>query len=82
VVDVAYLKPGLLEVRTGMATGDDKVAGAVADENLNGFCNNDPGMPVRYRWSVRNSTLRLRYVSGRACPGFTQFLSDVPMTRP
>jgi hypothetical protein len=80
-IDVAYVGPGLLEVRTGMATGHDKVAGAVADEDLNGFCNNEPGKPVRYRWSVRNSKLRLRYVSGHACPGFTQFLSGVPMTR-
>lgn len=44
MIDVAYLKPGLLEVRTGMATGHDRVAGAPADQDLNGFCNNDPGM--------------------------------------
>jgi hypothetical protein len=81
VLDVAYLKPGLVEVRTGMATGHDKVAGAASDEDLNGFCNNDPGMPVRYRWSVRGSKLQFRYVSGHACPGFTPFLSDAPMTR-
>jgi hypothetical protein len=74
-LDVAYLKPGLLEVRTGMATGHDQVAGAPADEDLNGFCNNDPGMPVRYRWSVKGSQLQFRYVSGKACPGFTQFLT-------
>ena len=35
VLDVAYLKPGVLEVRTGMATGHDRVVGAVADEDLN-----------------------------------------------
>jgi hypothetical protein len=81
VIDVAYLKPGLLEVRTGMATGHDTVAGGAADEDLNGFCNNAPGRPVRYRWSVTGSTLRFRYVSGRACPGFTQFLAGAPMTR-
>jgi hypothetical protein len=81
VLDVAYLKPGLLEVRTGMATGHDEVAGAASDEDLSGFCNNEPGVPVRYRWSVRGSKLQFRYVSGQACPGFTQFLSDAPMTR-
>ncbi len=81
VLDVAYLKPGLVEIRTGMATGHDKVAGAATDEDLNGFCNNDPGMPVRYRWSVRGSKLQFRYVSGHACPAFTPFLSDAPMTR-
>jgi hypothetical protein len=81
LLDVAYPGPGLVEVRTGMATGHDQVAGAAADEDLNGFCNNDPGKPVRYRWSVRGSTLRFRYLGGHACPGFTQFLTDAPMTR-
>jgi hypothetical protein len=81
VIDVAYLKPGLVEVRTGMATGHDKVAGGASDEDLNGFCNNDPGMPVRYQWSVRGPKVQFRYVSGHACPGFTPFLSDAPMTR-
>jgi hypothetical protein len=75
VLNVAYLKPGLLEVRTGMATGHDTVVGAPADEDLNGFCNNAPGMPVRYRWSVKGSKLQFRYVSGKACPGFTPFLA-------
>jgi hypothetical protein len=82
LLDVAYLKPGLVEIRTGMATGHDQVAGAASDEDLNGFCNNDPGKPVRYRWSVSSgSKLQFRYVSGKACPGFTQFLSNAPMTR-
>jgi hypothetical protein len=81
VLDVAYLKPGLLEVRTGMATGHDTVVGAPADEDLNGFCNNEPGRPVRYRWSVEGPKLRFRYVSGRACPGFTHFLTDARLTR-
>lgn len=81
VLDVAYLRPGLLEVRTGMATGHDTVVGAAVDEDLNGFCNNDPGMPVRYRWSVTGSKLQLRYVSGHACPGFTQFLTNGSITR-
>src|SRR6185437_6733991 len=81
LLDVAYLRPGLLEVRTGMATGHDTVVGAAADEDLNGFCNNQPGMPVRYRWSAAGSKLQFRYVSGQACPGFTQFLTDAPMAR-
>jgi hypothetical protein len=81
LVDVAYLKPGLVEVRTGMATGHDKVAGAASDQDLNGFCSNDPGMPVRYHWSVSGSKLQFRYVSGQACPDFTEFLSGGPMTR-
>jgi hypothetical protein len=81
LLDVAYLKPGLLEVRTGMATGHDTVVGGAADEDLNGFCNNEPGMPVRYRWSITGSRLHFRYLSGQACPGFTQFLTDAPMAR-
>jgi hypothetical protein len=81
LLDVAYLKPGLLEVRTGMAAGHDTIVGAAADEDLNGWCNNDPGMPVRYRWSVSGSKLQFRYVGGRACPGFTQFLTNAPMAR-
>lgn len=81
VIDVAYLAPGLVEIRTGMATGHDRVVGAANDEDLNGFCNNNPGKPVRYRWSVTGSTLHLRYVSGHACPGFTEFLTGAAMTR-
>jgi hypothetical protein len=81
LLDVAYLKPGLVEVRTGMATGHDTVVGAAADEDLNGFCNNEPGMPVRYRWSITGSKLQFRYVSGHACPGFTRFLTGAPMAR-
>lgn len=81
LLDVAYPKSSLLEVRTGMATGHDQVAGAAGDQDLNGWCNNEPGKPVRYRWSVRGSKLHLRYASGRACPGFTQFLTDAAITR-
>jgi hypothetical protein len=81
LLDVAYLKPGLVEIRSGMATGHDKVVGTAADEDLNGFCNNEPGMPVRYRWSITGSRLHFRYVSGQACPGFTRFLTDAPMAR-
>ena len=81
VIDVAYLAPGRVEIRTGMATGHDQVVGAAHDDDLNGWCNNDPGKPVRYRWSVSGTQLQLRYVSGHACPGFTQFLTGTAMTR-
>jgi hypothetical protein len=73
-VDVAYLSPGLLEVRTGMATGHDLVSGAASDNDLNGWCNDAPGSPARYRWSVNRSHLHFTFVSGLPCPGFTQFL--------
>ncbi len=74
-VDVAYLAPGLVEVRTGMATGHDVHNGASTDDDLNGWCDDAPGSPVRYRWSVRGGLLHFAYVSGDACSGFTEFLT-------
>lgn len=68
LLDVAYLSAGLLEVRTGMATGHPKY-------DLNGWCSNDPGLPVRYRWSVTPKVLSLRFVGGTACPGFNAFVT-------
>jgi len=73
--DVAYLSPGLVEIRTGMATGHDMVAGAPSDNDLNGWCNNDPGSPARYKWSVTGTYLRLTFAGGHPCPGFTKFLT-------
>ena len=73
--DVAYLSPGLVEVRTGMATGHDMVAGAPSDDDLNGWCNNAPGSPARYRWSVTGTQLRFTFAGGHPCPGFTRFSS-------
>ena len=73
--DVAYLSPGLVEIRTGMATGHDMVAGAPSDNDLNGWCNNDPGSPARYKWSVTGTHLRLTFAGGHPCPGFTKFLT-------
>ncbi len=74
-VDVAYLSPGLVEIRTGMATGHDVAAGAPVDDDLNGWCNNEPGSPARYRWSVSGTHLRFTFASGHPCPGFTEFLT-------
>jgi hypothetical protein len=81
LIDVAYAAPGLVEFRTGMATGHDLIVGAEKDQDLNGWCNNDPGKPVGYRWSVSGSQLHLRYVEGVACPGFTKFLTGAAITR-
>jgi len=69
LLDVAYLSAGLLEVRTGMATGHP-------DYDLNGWCNNDPGQPVRYRWSVTARGLSLHFAGGSACSGFTGFVTS------
>jgi hypothetical protein len=68
LLNVAYLSGGLLEVRTGMATGHPGF-------DLNGWCNNEPGSPVRYRWSVQGDALALAFASGTACPGFTEFIT-------
>ena len=73
--DVAYLSPGLVEIRTGMATGHDMVAGAPSDNDLNGWCNNAPGAPARYQWTVTGTHLRLTFAGGHPCPGFTGFLT-------
>jgi hypothetical protein len=67
-IDVAYLSPGLLEVRTGMATGHPT-------HDLNGWCNGAPGKPARYHWSVTGTALSFSFVSGHACPGFTTFIT-------
>jgi hypothetical protein len=67
-VDVAYLHSGLLEVRTGMATGHE-------GHDLNGWCNDEPGSPVRYGWSVKGKALRLTSAGGTPCPGFTEFIT-------
>ena len=73
--DVAYPSPGLVEIRTGMATGHDMVAGAPSDNDLNGWCNNAPGAPARYRWTVTGTHLRFTFAGGHPCPGFTGFLT-------
>ena len=75
--DVAYLSPGLVEIRTGMAIGHDSVATGGADNDLNGWCNDDPGSPARYQWSVTGTQLRLTSAGGNPCPGFTAFLTTV-----
>jgi hypothetical protein len=72
--DVAYLSPGLVQIRTGMATGHDMVAGAPSDDDLNGWCNNAPGSPARYRWSVTGTHLRFTFAGGHPWPRLHQIL--------
>jgi hypothetical protein len=68
LLDVAYLTPRLLEVRTGMASGHEGF-------DLNGWCNDEPGTPVRFRWSVSGAHLLFTFAGGHACPGFSEFVA-------
>ena len=66
--DVAYLSPGLAEIRTGMATGHQNT-------DLNAWCNNEPGTPVRVHWTVHGNLLSFTPVgSQKGSCGFTTFL--------
>jgi hypothetical protein len=73
LLDVAYLQPGLLEIRTGMFT---EPVTQNPELDGNGWCGDDPGQPVRYRWSVTAKGLTMRPTGGRACPGFNAFMAS------
>jgi hypothetical protein len=70
---VAYLEPGLLEIRTGMFTEPDT---HTPELDGNGWCSDDPGQPVRFSWSVTATGLSMRPAGGLACPGFTAFMTS------
>jgi hypothetical protein len=78
MLDVVYPSAGQLVFQTGMATGHPLygTASQSVGLDLNGWCNNDPGTPVRYRWSVSARGLTLRYEGGQACPGFNGFMTS------
>jgi hypothetical protein len=57
LIDVAYPSAGLLEVRTGIATGHPH-------SDLDGWCNGAPGSPARYRWSVQGADLQFAFAAG------------------
>jgi hypothetical protein len=63
LLDVVYPARGSLAVHTGMVTDRAKF-------DQNGWCNDAPGPPVRYRWSVHGRHLTLRLAGGHPCPGF------------
>jgi hypothetical protein len=66
--DVVYLSHQLAEIRTGMATGHPNTDG-------NAWCNNEPGSPVRVKWSVHGNLLSFTPVGNQAAScGFTAFL--------
>lgn len=63
LLDVAYLSPGLVEIRQGMFTSPD------SQLDGNGWCNNDPGPTVRLRYAVRGRTLTFTPIGPRGCGG-------------
>ena len=63
LLDVAYLSPGLLEIRQGMFTSPD------SQLDGNGWCNNAPGPTVRLRYAVQGKTLTFTAVGPRGCGG-------------
>jgi hypothetical protein len=69
LLDVAYLAPGLVEVRTGIVSGP-------AGFDVNPWCGDRPESPARYRWSVDRRELRFTFAGGRPCHGFTRFLTQ------
>jgi hypothetical protein len=63
LLDVAYLSPGLLEIRTGMFTSP----GSQLDGN--GWCNNEPGPTVRLRYVIHAKMLAFTPIGRRGCGG-------------
>ena len=78
MLDVVYPSPGQLVFQTGMATGHPLygTASQTGGFDLNGWCSNDPGTPVRYHWSVTAHGLSLQYEGGQPCPGFNAFMTS------
>jgi len=63
LLDIAYLSPGLLEIRQGMFTSPD------SQLDGNGWCNNDPGPTVRLRYTIQGNTLTFTPISPLGCDG-------------
>jgi hypothetical protein len=80
MLDVVYPAAGQLVFQTGMATGHPLYGTANGDQphflDLNGWCSNDPGTPVRYTWSATTLGLSLQYATGQPCPGFNAFVTS------
>src|SRR6266568_4335074 len=62
LVDVAYLSSGTLEARGGIATKNR------SSQEGNPWCD-EPFQPVRYRWSVTGSSLKLTLAGRKRCDG-------------
>jgi hypothetical protein len=63
LLDVAYLSPGLLEIRQGMFTSPD------SQLDGNGWCNNNPGPTIRLRYAVHRNALTFTPIGPRGCGG-------------
>jgi hypothetical protein len=62
LVDVAYLSSGTLEARGGIATKNR------SPQEGNPWCE-EPFQPVRYRWSITGSSLKLTLAGPKRCDG-------------
>jgi hypothetical protein len=63
LLDVAYVSPGLLEIRQGMFTAPD------SQLDGNAWCNNEPGPTVRLHYAVQGNTLTFTPIGTRGCGG-------------
>jgi hypothetical protein len=76
LVDVVYGTAGLATIESGMVSGRPGF-------DLDGFCNDEPGTPIRIRWSVDASgTLAFARAGGHGCAtALTKFLAQASWTR-
>ena len=67
-LDVAYLRPGLVETRSGIWTRPH------SDQEGNGWCE-ETNQPVRFSWTVAGDSLTFTRVGPSRCDGLGDFLS-------
>jgi hypothetical protein len=66
LLDVAYLQPGLLEIRTGMFTEPDSQN---PELDGNGWCDDNPGPTIRLRYTTHGKSLMFTPIGPRGCGG-------------
>ena len=76
LVDVVYGTSGLATIESGMVSGRPRF-------DLDGWCNGEPGTPVRIRWSIdASSGLAFTPAGGHGCAtDLTKFLAQGTWTK-